>query len=141
MNQLFFPADDAPTNGVAAADALPPPARLPPPSSHPPSTADSAAGGSGGNPFGAAPSNPFGATPSSAQTTQYLLRNEILAQLGELRDELQYQQSISIEKRESDVAVEALQKCLKAFDEYITLAPTEERKLAQEAVYGSSSSS
>jgi len=77
-----------------------------------------------------------GSTPSSKQTTQYLLRNEVLAQLAELRDELKYQQGLPRERQEAEVAAEALQKCLKAFDEYIRLAPTEERSLALDAVYG-----
>ena len=77
-----------------------------------------------------------GATPSSGQTQQYLLRNEALKQLGELRDELKYQQSLPREKREYDVLDEAMQACLKCFGEYLALAPPEEVRLARDAVYG-----
>ena len=77
-----------------------------------------------------------GATPSTSQTTQYLLRNEALKQLGELRDELKYQQSLPTEKREYDVLDEAMQACLKCFAEYLALSPPAEVKLARDAVYG-----
>ena len=77
-----------------------------------------------------------GATPSSKQTTQYLLRNEILKWLGEIKDEIRYQRSIALEKRETDVAIEYMQNTLKAFDDYLKLAPAEEARVALEAVYG-----
>ena len=77
-----------------------------------------------------------GATPSTAQTTQYLLRNEALKQLAELTDELSYQTGLPVEKRETEVADEALQAALKAFDEYLALAPAADLKFAREAVYG-----
>lgn len=81
-----------------------------------------------------------GATPSSAQTTQYLYRNEALRQIEELRDEIKYQKGLPSEQRETDVATEALQKALDAFDEYLKLAPAEEAKFARQAVFGPSSS-
>ena len=77
-----------------------------------------------------------GATPSTAQTTQYLLRNEALRQLGELKDEILYQKGLPKEKRESDVAAEALQACRKAFADYLKLAAPNELKIARAAVYG-----
>jgi hypothetical protein len=76
-----------------------------------------------------------GATPSSKQTTQYLLRNEILKQLAELRDEIKYQKSIKPEERETEVAIEYMQNTLKAFDDYLKLSPADERATALEAVY------
>lgn len=77
-----------------------------------------------------------GATPSTQQTTQYLLRNEALRQLGELRDELVYQQGLPRERRETEVAAEALAACLKAFEDYLKLAPPEQLKVAVGAVSG-----
>ena len=84
-----------------------------------------------------------GATPSNKQTTQYLLRNEILKQLGELRDEIKYQQSIASGKctlgacqPETEVAREYMDKTLKAFKDYLALAEADERALAFESVYG-----
>merc|ERR1711871_1098076 len=80
-----------------------------------------------------------GATPSSAQTTQYLLRNEALKQVSELRDELIYQKGLPTEKRETDVATEAMNALLKVFQEYLKLSPAEELKLARLAVQEESS--
>ena len=77
-----------------------------------------------------------GATPSTSQTTQYLLRNEALKQVAELGDELKYQIGLPVEKRETEVADEALAAALKAFDEYLALAPADDLKFAREAVYG-----
>lgn len=77
-----------------------------------------------------------GATPSTAQTTQYLLRNEALRQLGELKDEIVYQKGLPVAKRENDVMTESLAACRKAFADYFKLAPPEELKLAKTAVYG-----
>jgi hypothetical protein len=77
-----------------------------------------------------------GATPSTSQTTQYLLRNEALKQLAELRDEIRYQQGLPAAKRETEVADEALQAVLKCFDEYLSLSPANEVKFARDAVYG-----
>ena len=77
-----------------------------------------------------------GATPSTSQTTQYLLRNEALRQLAELSDEIKYQQGLPAGERESDVAREALAACLKAFDEYLALAPPADAKYARDAIYG-----
>jgi len=84
-----------------------------------------------------------GATPSNKQTTQYLLRNEILKQLSELRDEIRYQQSIARGQcklgdciPETEVATEYMDKTLKAFRDYLALANPDERSLAFEAVYG-----
>lgn len=77
-----------------------------------------------------------GATPSSKQTTQYLLRNEILKQLGEIKDEIKYQRSIEQDKRETDVAAEYMQNTLNAFEEYLKLVAPAERQTALEAVYG-----
>merc|ERR1712039_687207 len=42
-----------------------------------------------------------GATPSTSQTTQYLLRNEALKQLGEYVDELRYQLNQDVSMRET----------------------------------------
>ena len=77
-----------------------------------------------------------GATPSTSQTTQYLLRNEALKQLGELSDEIVYQQGLTADKRETEVAREYMQKLLKVFDEYLALAPPAEAKFARDAIYG-----
>jgi len=77
-----------------------------------------------------------GATPSTSQTTQYLLRNEILKQIGELRDEITYQRGLPAERRESEVADEYLRAALKCFDEYLALASPNELKFARDAVYG-----
>ena len=77
-----------------------------------------------------------GASPSSRQTTQYLLRNEALRQLGELRDELKYQQGLPVAERETEVAFEALAACVKAFDDYLKLAPPDELQLATIAASG-----
>lgn len=77
-----------------------------------------------------------GATPSTAQTTQYLLRNEALRQLGELKDEIVYQKGLPVAKRENDVMEESLYACRKAFADYFKLASPEELKLARTAVYG-----
>ena len=71
-----------------------------------------------------------GATPSSRQTQQYLLRNEVLKQLGELVDELEYQQRQPKEKRDAEVAQEYMAAALGAFREYIGLAPPEDVKRA-----------
>ena len=79
-----------------------------------------------------------GATPSTSQTTQYLLRNEALKWIGELADELQYQQGLPLEKRETEVMDEYLEKCLKCFREYLALADPKELKFAREAVYSAS---
>lgn len=75
-----------------------------------------------------------GATPSSAQTTQYLLRNEILKQVGELRDEIVYQRGLEVEKRETDVMTEYLDAALTAFNEYLSLCPKKEVEIAMTAV-------
>lgn len=77
-----------------------------------------------------------GATPSTSQTTQYLLRNEALKQIGELRDELTYQAGLLPDKRETDVAIEAMQSALKAFDDYLKLAPADQYAKAKSAVTG-----
>ena len=77
-----------------------------------------------------------GATPSTQQTTQYLLRNEALRQLGELKDEIIYQKGLPPAKRENDVALEALQACRNAFADYLKLAVPSELKIARAAVYG-----
>lgn len=75
-----------------------------------------------------------GATPSTSQTTQYLLRNEALRQLQELRDEIVYQKGLPPAKRETDVATEALQAALKAFDDYLKLAIPRDLERAQDAL-------
>ena len=75
-----------------------------------------------------------GATPSTSQTTQYLLRNEILKEVAECRDEIAYQRGLSPEKRETEVAVEALSKAIKRMDEYLALAPPDVLKTAQSAL-------
>ena len=77
-----------------------------------------------------------GATPSTSQTTQYLLRNEMLKYVSELADEIKYQQGLPTEKRETEAAREYMDKLLKYFDEYLGLSPPPELKLAREAVYG-----
>jgi hypothetical protein len=75
-----------------------------------------------------------GATPSNAQTTQYLLRNEALKQIDELRDEIRFQQQQPSEKREVDVAQEAMAAALKAFDDYLKLAPPDQLATARTAL-------
>ena len=59
-----------------------------------------------------------------------------MSRVRQLRDEIRYQQSIAPAQRETEVAIEYCQAALKCFDEYLTLAPSEERALALEAVYG-----
>ena len=78
-----------------------------------------------------------GATPSSRQTNQYLLRNEIIKQVGEIVDELKYQQGLPESERESAVAEEYIGLALKAFREYFSLAPPEEVANARSALQGS----
>ena len=56
-----------------------------------------------------------GATPSTSQTTQYLLRNEALKQLAELRDEISYQQGLDAAVRDAVVAQETMSAAIKAF--------------------------
>ena len=65
-----------------------------------------------------------------------MLRNEIIKQVGELRDEIAYQRKLPADKREVDVAQEAMQAALKCFDDYFKLAPPSEYKLARAAVTG-----
>ena len=79
-----------------------------------------------------------GATPSTSQTTQYLLRNEALKQLGELADELRYQirQRETGPETETEVMAEYLQKTLAAFEEYLALVPPGQQALARTAVEG-----
>lgn len=80
-----------------------------------------------------------GATPSSQQTKQYLLRNEVLKQLGELTDEFVYQLKLPEAQRETEVAEEYLENAQKYLAEYLSLAPPEEYEAAKEAVYGAGS--
>jgi hypothetical protein len=75
-----------------------------------------------------------GATPSNAQTYQYLYRNEALKQLADLREEISYQTKIAPEQREVEVAQEYMAATLKAFDQYLKLAPPEQLKVAQVAL-------
>ena len=75
-----------------------------------------------------------GATPSTSQTTQYLLRNEILKQLDDVVDELQYQLKQPVDKRDDEVAREYLQNVLKYFAEYLALAPKEQLEIAMTAM-------
>jgi len=75
-----------------------------------------------------------GATPSTTQTTQYLQRNEALRQIGELRDEIDYQIGLPSQQRETDVAQEAMAAAIKAFDDYLKLAPPDQLKTARLAV-------
>lgn len=75
-----------------------------------------------------------GATPSSRQTTQYLLRNEILRLIVELVDEIKFQQGQPPNSRESSVMEEYLLGALSNLDEYLRLAPPEELKIARIAV-------
>mmetsp|Transcript_129772 Transcript_129772/g.225521 ORF Transcript_129772/g.225521 Transcript_129772/m.225521 type:complete len:330 (+) Transcript_129772:67-1056(+) len=77
-----------------------------------------------------------GSTPSTGQTMQYLWRNEALNNLDELCEEIKYQKGLAAEKRETAVAQDWLKKVLKAFDEYLKLAPEDELKFAREGVYG-----
>jgi len=79
-----------------------------------------------------------GATPSTKQTTQYLLRNEAIKQLGEVADELRYQLKQPLEKRETDVALEYMQNLLATFDEYLSYTPKQELETARSAVYSRS---
>ena len=74
-----------------------------------------------------------GATPSTSQTTQYLLRNEILKQLDDVVDELQYQLKQPVDQRDDSVAREYLQNVLKYFGEYLALAPKEQLEIAMTA--------
>ena len=74
-----------------------------------------------------------GATPASKQTTQYLLRNEILKQLDDVVDELQYQLKQPVDQRDDSVAREYLQNVLKYFGEYLALAPKEQLEIAMTA--------
>ena len=80
-----------------------------------------------------------GATPSSRQTTQYLLRNEALKQLGEVVDELRYQLRQPSESRESDLVLESMDKLLSSFDDYLSLVPASQLSQAQ-SVLGQGSS-
>ena len=75
-----------------------------------------------------------GATPSASQTTQYLLRNEAIKQVGEVRDEIRYQQGLTSDARETEVAQEALAAALKAFDDYLKLAPPDQLATARSAL-------
>lgn len=77
-----------------------------------------------------------GATPSSRQTNQYLLRNEIIKQAGEIVDELRYQLGLSAAQRDSEVAEEYIGLALKAFAEYFALAPPDEVANARAALRG-----
>lgn len=72
-----------------------------------------------------------GATPSSRQTNQYLLRNEALKQIGELVDELVFQQKQPATERDVSVAQEYMDNALTVFSEYLALAPPEELQIAQ----------
>ena len=56
-------------------------------------------------------------------------------QIGELRDEIRYQQGLQPEARESDYLRDIMKACLKVFDDYLGLAPADEYKVAREAVY------
>lgn len=75
-----------------------------------------------------------GATPSTSQTYQYLQRNEALKQLGDLRDEIDYQLRQPEEKREVDYAQDLLAAALKAFDGYLKLAPPDQLRTARTAL-------
>ena len=75
-----------------------------------------------------------GSTPSSSQTTQYLLRNEAIKQLTELRDEIDYQQGLDAQAREVVVAQEAMSAAIKAFDDYFKLAPPDQLAMARRAL-------
>lgn len=104
-----------------------------------------------------------GATPSTSQTYQYLQvrcpttcdddatqcpsdvlhalalsahpqRNEALKQLGDLRDELDYQIGLPSEKRDVEYAQELMANTLRAFDAYLKLAPPEQLKTARTAL-------
>lgn len=77
-----------------------------------------------------------GTTPSTAQTKQYLWRNEALTQIEELCDEIKYQKGLAAEKRETIVAEKNLKDAIKAFDEYFKLAPEDDLKFAREGIYG-----
>jgi hypothetical protein len=77
-----------------------------------------------------------GATPSSRQTNQYLLRNEIIKQTGDLVDELKYQLSLPVAQRDGEVAEEYVELALKAFAEYFALAPLDEMANARAVLQG-----
>ena len=59
---------------------------------------------------------------------------QVLRWLGELRDEIVYQQGLPSEKRETEVALEALQKCVKQFDEYFKYATKEDLAFVRKAL-------
>ena len=63
-----------------------------------------------------------------------------MRQIGELRDEIRYQQGLQPEARESDYLRDIMKACLKVFDDYLGLAPADEYKVAREAVYPGPSS-
>jgi len=75
-----------------------------------------------------------GATPSNAQTYQYLYRNEALKQLADLREEIAYQTKLMPEQRDVEVAQEYMAATLKAFEQYLKLAPPEQLKVARVAL-------
>ena len=54
--------------------------------------------------------------------------------IDELRDEIKFQEGQSSDKREIDVAQEAMAAAIKAFDEYLKLAPPDQLQYARRAL-------
>lgn len=77
-----------------------------------------------------------GATPKTSQSLAYLLRNEVLTSIDELRTEIADLLEDQ-EKNESKIAIdysdviEYGKKCNDAMNEYLALVPPEELKMAQ----------
>lgn len=72
-----------------------------------------------------------GALPSSRQTEQYLIRNDIISKLDDLKAD------IELSMGDQSLIADSVDDCavvLKAFDEYMSLSPKDEVALAQEIV-------
>ena len=77
-----------------------------------------------------------GATPKNAQSVAYLLRNDVLTNLEDLRSEVAYQLKVrkenEVESIDASDLMEYGSKCYNAMLEYIALVPPEELKMARE---------
>mmetsp|Transcript_4611 Transcript_4611/g.6826 ORF Transcript_4611/g.6826 Transcript_4611/m.6826 type:complete len:288 (+) Transcript_4611:3-866(+) len=77
-----------------------------------------------------------GATPKNAQSVAYLLRNDVLTNLEDLRSEIAYQLKVQKENGVESIDASDLMdygsKCYNAMLEYIALVPPEELKMARE---------
>ena len=60
--------------------------------------------------------------------------SDLKREIEELRDEIRFQQQQPSEKRELDVAQEAMAAALKAFDDYLKLAPPDQLATARKAL-------